>query len=374
MPILKSLTFTAVPARSHDPVANRRAKLVERLEEQKKLLANPSFVRTVQRWTGKGEERRQLEKQQRVKPWWRADSAGHIVMAIYHGARPVEFEKGKAGIAVASRDKLPSLIDGLIAAAQGRRARRDCWRARLSPSGPPRPVARPDGSKARRGLPSVARGGLSSPAEASSHGQTTRPAQGTSGRAAVLARSQVRQVFRIARARGRLAARAEAVFALSIGLGLRAKELASLKWADVYEADGSVRAVVHLKAAYTKGARTRDVFLSSPALRRVLERYGEKRWLLSARASQAPLFPSQKGGHLTACSMARFLNYLYREAGVASATSHSGRRTLITRLAERGVDLKAIAQIAGHSTIRTTAMYVEANPVRLAKILQDVTF
>jgi site-specific recombinase XerD len=43
-------------------------------------------------------------------------------------------------------------------------------------------------------------------------------------------------------------------------------------------------------------------------------------------------------------------------------------------LAERGVDLKSIAQIAGHTSIRTTAMYVEANPTRLARILQDVTF
>ena len=35
MPILKNLTFTAVPARSLDPIANRRAKLIERLQEQK---------------------------------------------------------------------------------------------------------------------------------------------------------------------------------------------------------------------------------------------------------------------------------------------------------------------------------------------------
>jgi plasmid stabilization system protein ParE len=118
MPILKSLTFTAVPARGHDPVAARRDKLVERLEEQKRLLADPKYVRVVQRWTGKGDERRQVEKQQRVKPWWRADDAGHVVMAIYHGARPVEFERGKAGIAVQSRDKLPGLIDSLITAAR----------------------------------------------------------------------------------------------------------------------------------------------------------------------------------------------------------------------------------------------------------------
>jgi integrase/recombinase XerD len=197
---------------------------------------------------------------------------------------------------------------------------------------------------------------------------------GTSGRAAVLTRAQVRHVFRVARARGRYADRAEAVFALSVGLGLRAKELAALKWADVYEADGKVRPVMHLKAAYTKGAKTRDVFVSSPSLRKVLARYSEERWLMSATASQTALFPSQKGGYMTPASMARFLKYLYREAGLTSASSHSGRRTLITGLAERGVDLKAIAEIAGHSTIRTTAMYVESNPKRLARILQDVTF
>ena len=127
-------------------------------------------------------------------------------------------------------------------------------------------------------------------------------------------------------------ARAEAVLALTIGLGLRAKELTSLKWADVYDAEGRVRPVLHLRAAYTKGGRTRDVFLSSPSLRRVLLKYGEGRWLLSARASPAPLLPSQKGGPMTPASMARFLKALYREAGISGASSHSGRRTLITRL------------------------------------------
>jgi integrase/recombinase XerD len=197
---------------------------------------------------------------------------------------------------------------------------------------------------------------------------------GTSGRAAVLSNAQVKHIFRVARSRGRHAARAEAVLAVSLGLGLRAKELASLTWADVYDQEGKIRKVVHLKVAYTKGARTRDVFVSSPSLRRVPEKYGERDWLGSGRASQAALFASQKGGPMTACSMARFLKAIYSEAGIAGASSHSGRRTLITRLAERGIDLKSIAQIVGHTSIRTTAMYVEANPTRLARILQDVTF
>ncbi len=114
----------------------------------------------------------------------------------------------------------------------------------------------------------------------------------------------------------------------------------------MYDDDGRVWPVVHPKAARTpRAVETRDVFVSSPALRRNLQKYGEARWLLSAKRSQAPLFPSQKGGPMRAGSMARFLKALYREAGIAGASSHSGRRTLITGLAERGVDLKAIAEI-----------------------------
>jgi integrase/recombinase XerD len=135
--------------------------------------------------------------------------------------------------------------------------------------------------------------------------------------------------------------------AMTLGLGLRSKELTSLQWADVYDAEGRVRPVLHLRAAYTKGGRTRDVFLSSRSLRRVLSKYGDGRWLLGARTSHAPLFPSQKGASMTPVSMARFLKGLYREAGLSGASSHSGRRTLITRLAERGIDLKAIAEISG---------------------------
>ena len=54
MAVLKSLTFTAVPTRRHDPAEGRRGKLVQRLEEQKALLSNPAFVRTVQRWRAQG--------------------------------------------------------------------------------------------------------------------------------------------------------------------------------------------------------------------------------------------------------------------------------------------------------------------------------
>jgi hypothetical protein len=76
------------------------------------------LVRTVQRWTKVNGERQATTKQQAVRPWWKTDAAGQIVMSIKFGARPIEFEKGKAGIVVGSRDKLPAVIDTLIAAVR----------------------------------------------------------------------------------------------------------------------------------------------------------------------------------------------------------------------------------------------------------------
>jgi len=118
MPVLKSLSFTALPKSGNDPVQMRRAKFIAKLEEQKLLLKDPNHVRTVQRWTKVNGERQATTKQQSVRPWWKADASGQVVMSIKFGAKPIEFEKGKAGIVVGSKEKLPAVIDALIAAVR----------------------------------------------------------------------------------------------------------------------------------------------------------------------------------------------------------------------------------------------------------------
>jgi hypothetical protein len=118
MPVLKSLSFTALPKSGNDSVQTRRAKFVTKLEEQKLLLKDPNHVRTVQRWTKVNGERQATTKQQAIRPWWKADPSGQVVMSIKFGAKPIEFEKGKAGIVVGSKEKLPAVIDALIAAVR----------------------------------------------------------------------------------------------------------------------------------------------------------------------------------------------------------------------------------------------------------------
>src|ERR1035441_471960 len=115
MTALKSLTFTTLP-QGGNPMLDRRTKIIARLEEQKLILKDPNYTRTVRNWVKKDGERVMVEKQQRVPLWWRQFPNGSYALFVRSGLKPIEFEKGKAAIAVPSLDKLPSVIDTLITA------------------------------------------------------------------------------------------------------------------------------------------------------------------------------------------------------------------------------------------------------------------
>ena len=53
-----------------------------------------------------------------VRPWWQTDVTGATVFTVRYGFRPIEFEKGKAGIAVPSKEKLVNVIQTIIAAVR----------------------------------------------------------------------------------------------------------------------------------------------------------------------------------------------------------------------------------------------------------------
>jgi uncharacterized protein DUF6641 len=117
--ILKSFTFVPQPKPSSDPLIIKRERMISRLEDQKKLHADPTFVRRVKRWERKeGGEKVLVEKPLRTSKWWQPDQSGGYVMTVKVGSKRIEFEKGKAAIAVGSLEKLPSVIDALIKAVR----------------------------------------------------------------------------------------------------------------------------------------------------------------------------------------------------------------------------------------------------------------
>ena len=63
---------------------------------------------------------------------------------------------------------------------------------------------------------------------------------------------------------------------------------------------------------------------------------------------------------------------IYRACGLKDASSHSGRRTYITRLANKGVGVRLLAELAGHSHISTTQRYINVNADQLREAVELV--
>jgi integrase len=74
--------------------------------------------------------------------------------------------------------------------------------------------------------------------------------RGSTGSAAPLTADQIKLVLKMARSE-RFDDRAELLLLFSIGLGMRATELASLRWIDVYHSNGSIRSMINAKRAYS---------------------------------------------------------------------------------------------------------------------------
>lgn len=160
----------------------------------------------------------------------------------------------------------------------------------------------------------------------------------------------------------------------SFSLGLRVKELASLRLRDVVDPLGKLRYEVLLVRQHTKGGKQRLVYLANKDARRALADYLDERTATPAKfLPDAPLFMSAKGGAFTPNTMQMLFKRLFVQAGFPDASSHSGRRTFATSLIEQGVDIKAVSTLMGHSSVAMTARYVEDNPVRLRRIAEEVT-
>lgn len=117
---LKSLTFVPAPPKTpNNPTFYRRERLLQRLQEQLQLLKDPSYAPVIKRWK-KGEDgvKRPVDHIRRVKPWWRVDEKGFTVLTVRYGFKPLEFEKGKAAIAVGTVEKLEGVLTTLIAATR----------------------------------------------------------------------------------------------------------------------------------------------------------------------------------------------------------------------------------------------------------------
>jgi integrase/recombinase XerD len=183
--------------------------------------------------------------------------------------------------------------------------------------------------------------------------------------AQTLNETQLRRVLQYCRSR-RHPSRDQTIVQFSFYAGLRASEIAALKCSDVFDGHGATREQFMLSAAQSKGGRTRTVYLSQ-RMRKVLADYAAE---LEHNDPERALFESQKGGAFSANTMCQLFLDIYKAVGLKDASSHSGRRTYITRLANKGIGVRVLAELAGHAHISTTQRYIDVNSDQLSAAVE----
>ena len=177
-------------------------------------------------------------------------------------------------------------------------------------------------------------------------------------RARVLTDAEQKRVHAVV-AQTKHAARNRMAFILSYQAGMRVGEIAALTIADVFEADTvTVKSQIRLSSEVTKGGHARVVFVND-RLRKELERY--RTGLGDGMKPTRPLLQTQKRTPFSPNTLCQLMGDLYEQAGLDGATSHSGRRWFITKLAHSGVSAKVIMTLAGHKNLTTTQRYIEVN-------------
>ena len=161
------------------------------------------------------------------------------------------------------------------------------------------------------------------------------------------------------------------MFLLSIKAGLRAKEIALLTWGMVTDADGHVSDAIALENRASKGRRGGRTIPMNPLLREALVALhhvqGEDLW------PDQCVVRSERGGGMTDASVTKWFFAFYKQLGMTGCSSHSGRRTFITRAARKvstvGGSVRDVQQLAGHASLQTTQSYIDGDSEAKRKLV-----
>lgn len=189
--------------------------------------------------------------------------------------------------------------------------------------------------------------------------------------AKVLTEKEIKKVVKVINSK-RHSTRNLCMFWITHMSGARISEVASLRIQDVLASDGSIKSEVYLSAQQTKGSKGRTLYLSEK-LQKEIEIYLKTRFKLNdllavtLTDTSRALFANQKDCHRgfsssTACQL---FHYWYKEAKIEGGSSHSGRRGFITNLANKGVHVRILQELAGHSSLSVTQKYIDVNHDKL---------
>src|SRR5690625_90755 len=147
---------------------------------------------------------------------------------------------------------------------------------------------------------------------------------------------------------------------LAVNLGLRVQEMCNVK---VFDVDFQ-RNIINLKG---KGNKHRIVPLTDHTKGAI------DTWLKERHKESEYLLVSSKSNRMSPRAIQHIFKNYSDQLGI-QITPHSLRHTYCKQLAEQGVNIQSIAELAGHSSIETTRIYVTPSIQELHSALRKTEF
>ena len=152
--------------------------------------------------------------------------------------------------------------------------------------------------------------------------------------------------------------RNRAMLICGIGMALRASELVGLKVADVTDDKGKVKKYITIRPETAKFNKERTIRISAEIQNMIAEYIEYKKENYKSTKLSAPLFASNKGGHLTRQGLFDLIKRIFDRASV-DQSPHCLRKTGATLYyIESDYDLIATQHFLGHANPSTTRDYI----------------
>lgn len=182
------------------------------------------------------------------------------------------------------------------------------------------------------------------------------------GQAKILTPDEITRLF----SEGLTTARDRALFGICLYTACRINEACSLLTSDVYGSTGAVRERLTIRWSATKGKQETRSIPVSPDLRSLVQEY---------QSNRPYLFPGRHGlGHINPRSAAAILRDAFNLIGVEGASTHSFRRTAITRLSSAKVPLRVIQTVSGHKSLNQLQRYIEVSEAEREAAIAVLSF
>ena len=155
-----------------------------------------------------------------------------------------------------------------------------------------------------------------------------------------------------------------AVIELFFATGARVYEVSNIKEENINLNTGLIRLM-------GKGNKERYVQISNPAVLAILKKYYKEN--KTEIQNSGFFFVNCRGSRFTEQSIRLMLKKYTNQAGIKrNITPHMFRHSFATYLIEEGVDVSCVQQILGHSSIKTTQIYIHIAARKQAEILKEL--